>query len=153
MGYLLRWDVGGLEARVGYGVQPYAVSIAALAGAPDCDALEVLCQREGSWLPNTAFMPIRLEYLETVSAEQLRAGISQRWTISAVVFSGPPVAIPEPDDFPVIGHLTLDEVEVALAQHRELLPEASEPSPAVEEFTGWLDACRRSGRDLVCFYY
>jgi hypothetical protein len=138
---------------VGYGVQPFAVPVAALEGAPDGDALEVLCREAGTWLPNEAFMPIRLEYLETVSAEQRRLGISERWTVMSVVFNGPPIAIPEPDDFPVIGHLAADQVGAALAQHRDLVTEASEPSPAVEEFMGWLDACHRTGRDFVCFYY
>lgn len=71
-------------------------------------ALEVLCRSTGEWLPNTVFSAMGSEYFEMLDAALKKA--KSRYKVASVVFRGPPVRLPEIEDFPAIGWLSSDEI-------------------------------------------
>lgn len=70
---------------------------------------------------------------------------------------GAPIELPPIDDFRAIGYLRAAEVGAVageLSKVESLDGEHDdEVREALDEVRGWLEACTRSGRDLVCFYH
>ena len=60
-------------------------------------ALEELCRRLGEWLPGDLWTSIRWWVLEETGFEEILA-------------MGPPVDLPPSEDFPRVGHLTVEQV-------------------------------------------
>ena len=117
---------------------------------------EALCQYYGDVLPNDQWSAMRYQWFDAVQKALERAGVApKQFAIRTLVERGAPVPLPEIDDFPGIGYLTKDEAAKARAALAKAdLTKVKEPEAvgAIEQVRGWLDACERSGRDLVCTY-
>jgi hypothetical protein len=75
--------------------------------------------------------------------------------ISRLTGRGCPVPLPEIPDDPYIGYMLQEEMPAALAAFDEAKLAAVESEDArgwLAELRGWLQTCRDSGRDLICFY-
>jgi hypothetical protein len=109
----------------------------------------------GQFLPNDAWMPIRIDFFDDVDEALARAGVSDV-SVRSMVFCGLPIPLPAPDDFPGMGYTsTVDAAaRVALLDRADL---SGEPDPdvraAIEQLRGWLRVCAESDQDLVCFYH
>jgi len=121
-------------------------------------ALEFLCRHFGEFLPNRQWsaMPSGCDWADTVDRGLDRAGVPKNilrvsWHL---INRGPPIAIPEIDDFPGIGYVKRSEVEAArmsLANARLDAIQNDEVLSSVQELQGWLQKCSDSGVDLLCF--
>jgi len=120
-------------------------------------ALELLCDHFGEPLDNSAWDAMDIDWALQVEEEMKQAGIDEN-TISPtdhLMFRGPPIQIPKPDDFPSIGFLRTNEIEGAA-----IAIDAADPSGMDEEVEGsvmqiraWLRRCGELSSDLVCFYH
>jgi hypothetical protein len=117
---------------------------------------EALCEHFGESLNNGEWSAMRSEWFETVRRELKKAGVNEEgFSMNKLFFRGPPVKLPEIEDFPNVGYLTKSEV----AQARAALAKADlskvknkEAVAAIEQIRSWLDECAKSDRDLVCTY-
>ncbi len=117
---------------------------------------EILCQHFGDRLPNGEWSAMRSAWFDTVQAALETAGVSGKtFSVTTLVYRGPPVEMPEIDDFPGIGYLTKAEVK----KFRDVLAAADlskvenqEAVSSIEQIRSWLDECARSRRDLVCTF-
>ena len=121
--------------------------------------LEFLCRYFGDWLPNECWsgMPSPSDWARTVDRGLENAGVaaSMLRVENHLMNRGPPIAIPQIDDFPGIGYLKLDEVKAAqksLAQANLAAIKNNEVLEAIQDVQSWLRICADSGRDLICFY-
>lgn len=76
-------------------------------------ALEAICAHVGVELPNICPIVRATDWIEEVDAILDRKGIPIR--LERLVFGGSPVPIPEPDDYPAIGHWPAADITGALA--------------------------------------
>lgn len=117
---------------------------------------EALCLHFGDFLDNRHWSAMRGEWFDTVQKALARAGVAERqFSVNGLFFRGPPIDLPEIDDFPGIGYLTKAEIPTARAALAAAdLSAATDPAAAeaIEQILSWLDACARSNRDLVCTY-
>jgi hypothetical protein len=125
-----------------------------LEGAPGfvyCYALEGICWALGRWLDNDEVPGFHFEELDDFLTEQ---GVPL--TIQQLAFGGPPIPLPEPDDFPGIGCWTPELIQagaVALKQlNRDGVPDYLLAS--IETIDSWLaHAIDQAGNCLVGFVY
>jgi hypothetical protein len=119
-------------------------------------ALQRICDALGESLANSAFYPSSNAALRAFDTE-LRARGST-FSVAALAFGRPPIALPQPDDFPFIGAIGPE----ALASTAELDLAAAPAEGAVgwREVGGWIaKAHARIAEDpdgrwaLVGFYY
>ena len=124
-------------------------------------AVELICSFYGEILPNEHWTGISLSRAETINDSLLESGVSaETFSIFGHLFyRGSPVEIPEIDDFPCIGYVTLSEMPDALAaltdNQLSLIKsdDGEEIRVALKQVRDWLEACQRDKTDLVCFYY
>jgi hypothetical protein len=117
---------------------------------------EALCEYFGERLNNGHWSAMRAEWFESVQVALGQAGLNKKqFSVDTLAFRGPPVALPEIDDFPNIGYLTRAEI----ASARPVLATADLSKvkvrgavEAIEQIRKWLDVCAASNRDLVCTY-
>ena len=105
-------------------------------------------------LPNEGWWGMRYGWFDTVSAAVAEAGAD--YSFSDLIVGGPGVAVPAPDDFPAMGHVTRDHLRSHLDRLDTLDASAVEDcsvSQAVDQVRSWLLECRRDDMDLVCFYH
>ncbi|MFD0899316.1 DUF7691 family protein [Actinomadura sediminis] len=121
-------------------------------------ALESLCKRFGGLLGNDHWYPCGDRHLAAV--RETLSGLGVDLDPRDLIWSGPPVPLPEIEDRPVIGHLRRDEMgPIAAALDAADLSAVTDRSVAgaITELHGWLRRCLEDdGRfpcDLVCFYY
>ena len=122
-------------------------------------SLELMCAFFGEFLANEHWTGIPLDWADAADEALLELGVP------AEVFSifnhlldrGAPVDIPEIDEVPWIGYVTLAEIRVALAELSEIRLTALKSNVpmqiALKQVRDWLDTCQRDKSDLVCFYY
>jgi len=122
-------------------------------------SLELMCAFFGEFLANEHWTGVPLDWADAADEALLELGVP------AEVFSifnhlldrGAPVDIPEIDEVPWIGYVTLDEIRVALAELSETRLTALKSNVpmqiALKQVRDWLDTCQRDKSDLVCFYY
>jgi hypothetical protein len=124
-------------------------------------AVELICSFYGEILPNDHWTGISLSWAETINDSLLETGVSaDTFSIFGHLFyRGSPVEIPEIDDFPCIGYVTLSEIPDALAslsdKQLSLIKgdDVEEIRVALVQVRDWLETCQRDKSDLVCFYY
>jgi hypothetical protein len=121
--------------------------------------LEFICRHFGEYLPNDEWssMPRGTQWAETVDQALQAAGVPKQALRVGhhLMGRGAPVAIPEPDDFPGIGYLRLDEIRAAqkaLTEANVAAIEDAEVRAAIQQLQAWMQACADSQRDLICFY-
>jgi len=135
-----RWDYEG--AKYGY-------------------AIELICSFYGEFLANEHWSGMRLTWAETVNDVLVEAGVpAEIFSIfNHLLYRGSPVDIPEIDDFPFIGYVTLTEIPAVLTELTDerfatiAHEDADEIRLSLEQVREWLETCQRDKSDLVCFYY
>jgi hypothetical protein len=119
-------------------------------------ALEYVLRHFGDELTNDHWFSMRWDWAETVDQALAAAGVPANTfrVVNHLMTRGAPVPIPEPDDFPAIGHLRRAEIPAALQALRAATPAITDPevAPAVAEIINWLESCDSTRRDLVCYY-
>jgi hypothetical protein len=117
---------------------------------------EAICLHFGEFLNNSQWSAMRSEWFETVGKELKKAGVDEKaFSMNKLFFRGPPVKLPEIDDFPAVGYLTKSEVakaRAALAKADLSKVKNKEAVESIEQIRSWLDECAKSDRDLVCTY-
>jgi hypothetical protein len=109
-----------------------------------------MVQYFGHHLDNSAFYPASMHFLiEQVGPllQQTGASVSLR----DLLFRRPPIRLPYPDDFPLIGYWTAEEIQQSL----ELLQAFTPKSRELQAVLGWLEfaATRQPVEDIVGFYH
>jgi hypothetical protein len=116
--------------------------------------LEHLCTYE-LLLPNGAWMPIPVPWLDTVEQGLARAGV-KGVSVSSIIMGGLPIKLPPIADFPLMGCTSRQQAQVLL-QAFGTCDLSSEPDQQVRgsmlELREWLSICTTHGTDLVCFYH
>lgn len=119
-------------------------------------ALHFLCLHLGEELPNgwwrtTSGWPVKQHADRALAAAGVAEGVLRT---RMLVERGPPVPLPEVEDYPSVGYLRVSEARVALSA----LPEAAVAAVgdpdirgAIGVLRGWLSTCVGSERDLICF--
>lgn len=132
-------------------------------------ALQLLCEHFGEIPDHNAWSPIGIEAFEFIDSQLMKAGVSvqtldltfPKFETRDLILRGPPVRIPESDDWPSIGYLNRVEAQEALAllqqpSVNEVIAVAGDDSDwlnsAIGELRSWLETCVAKQRDLVCFY-
>ncbi|TWT74655.1 hypothetical protein Pla123a_34790 [Posidoniimonas polymericola] len=105
-------------------------------------ALQSLCRCLGDELLPEMWAGVRWEAVEDCGLEEL------------LTESGPPVPLPENDDFPSIGHLKRGEIDKAIAAARKRLTKTVDEDieDLLDEYIDWLEAGRTAHLDMVFFY-
>lgn len=123
-------------------------------------ALELLAEQNGDPVRNYywASMPRPSELIDAVTTALARAGSPDAAAIVETVFtSGPPVDLPDCEDFPLVGYLAADEIPGAVAtlDAVDLSAMDDELAAGVREIGNWLRDCRGGGvdRGLLTFLY
>lgn len=124
-------------------------------------AVQMLCSFYGDILPNDRWLGPSLDWAEIVNDALDGVGV-QRESFSVLghlLYRGSPVNIPDIDDFPLVGYVTLAEIpdvlslltdeRLAAIKHED----ADNIRVSVEQIREWLETCQREKSDLVCFYY
>lgn len=127
---------------------------------------EIVCQVHGSRVSSRGFESIRsasgwVEIVDRALSKSLgskiKFSLEGQFMARGLPFNG----LPEADDFPYCGYMEADEVKTLLAALREIDLEqvaaaTGHPEPGREAMLGlveMLEACEKSGRALVTFYY
>lgn len=126
--------------------------------------LNLLCEELGTVPDHDSWCTIRSSAFDTVDAILKKIGIAPKTfaTHQFLVNRGAPVAIPKAEDFPFIGYLErseippllskIDAAKVESAIQDEDQYEREWIRSAISELRGWLEACAKEDRDLICFY-
>jgi hypothetical protein len=126
--------------------------------------LNLLCESLGTVPDHDAWCSIRSAAFDTVDAILKKIGIDPKSfaTHTFLVSRGAPVLIPKADDFPFIGYLERKEIPAILGRLDSAKVEAEIKGEdkyeqewiheAIGELRGWLEACAKDDRDLICFY-
>lgn len=117
---------------------------------------EILCRHFGDTLDNDLWTDFKPKWLVAVQDGLVQAGVPEdSLTVARLMFCGPTVDVPYPEDYPNLGYFTKDEVATAyaaLAKADLARVEDGEVRAAIEQLRSWLEECAESGRDLVCAY-
>lgn len=121
-------------------------------------ALKFLCEHVGNMLTNEYWTAMRWEWIEQVDGALAALRIDEKvFRVDPhLTTRGPPIALPEINDFPSIGYLLEAEIAkaaVELGHVSDTDIDDEEISESVGEVRKWLDRCSRSHKDLVCFYH
>lgn len=115
-------------------------------------AFEALCRQLGEEVGGIPSISRATTWIEMVDAE-LQAK-SSPIGLSGLVFSGCPLTLPQPDDYPVIGHVAASLIAPVLAKLATLDADGFEDDAAevIAEITAWLEAAAATpGAALVGF--
>ena len=125
------------------------------ARAPEyVEALNAVCWVLGTAMDNGAVAPAPPAHFDAVDRILTERGIDPQITMSRLVFGGPPLGLPETDDFPAVGYLTPDQVAGA---HRALAPQdwsqaPDDLRPTLQQLTAWMQEAGTHHQGIVCFY-
>ena len=116
--------------------------------------VKTLCELWGAPLANEGWWGMRYGWFSTVSDTVAQAGVT--YDFAGLIVGGPGVEVPDPGDFPAMGHITRD----GLQSHLDRLDGADlagiddrQVVEAVGQVRSWLLQCRQEDMDLVCFYH
>lgn len=111
-------------------------------------AFECICDQLGRMLPNS-YVGGRSSWIERVDGNLARLGLGVR--LERLIYRGPPIRLPEPDDYPFIGYWTGAEVTEAAGaiEGLDLSTPDSEEAGALREIRGWLDAARAEPGSMI----
>jgi hypothetical protein len=115
-------------------------------------ALQAICAHIGEELPDVGDIVGASDWIEEVDAALKKKRVPIR--LSDLVYGGSPVPIPEPDDYPFIGHWPADKLPAALAALRQADPADldDETAEAFKRIGEWLEAAARTqGASLIGF--
>jgi hypothetical protein len=119
--------------------------------------LKFLCDAHGEFLDNRTWYPISARFLESVQKALDAAGVpNQTISVAHLTAGESPIPIPFVDDFPGIGFLARSAVPDAFEALSRVNPvdiADTEARESIGALTEWLATCRKSDRDLICFYH
>ena len=116
-------------------------------------AFERICDHLGELLPNS-YAGGRSAWVDRIDAHLGRLGLGL--SLTNLIYRGPPTPLPDPDDYPFIGHWTASEVAAAAGaiEGLDLDCPDSEEEGALKEIRGWLEDSRaKPGSMIVGFCY
>jgi hypothetical protein len=124
-------------------------------------AVEMMCSFYGEHLPNDRWTGKPPTWAETVDDALLDAGVpEEQFSIfQHLILRGSPINIPDIEDFPQIGYVTLSEIPeilTALSDNRLQSIEhenSDEIRQSLNQVREWLETCQREKSDLICFCY
>lgn len=76
-------------------------------------ASKLICEHFGKFMPNAPLYPIPLSLIDEVDDALRVMGVFEAVSLSSLSYRGLPVELPRPDDFPMTGYLSTDEVRIA----------------------------------------
>jgi hypothetical protein len=117
-------------------------------------AFERLCAHLGRRLSNQDLSPTQYSYMDVVDQALQQRGFPL--LLSTVLMEGPPIALPEPDDFPTVGHASVDQVKTAarwLADHPLVADDDPTLDGALYRLSEWIEFAAARGDMLVGFCY
>lgn len=103
--------------------------------------LEILYSGFGEDLPNDRWYPSR-------NARDVLFSMT-----SAAMYDVGIPGVPTPDDFPAVFVVRQTKLEEARSEIGKAYQAGRLDEMQAEQFSGWIDAARASGRDLVLYYY
>ena len=83
------------------------------SGATYAYASKLICEHFGKFMPNAPLYPIPLSLIDEVDDALRVMGVFEAVSLSSLSYRGLPVELPRPDDFPMTGYLSTDEVRIA----------------------------------------
>lgn len=109
-------------------------------------AFKYIVEFSGPFLDNGPFYPCSSQYLsDTVDAELAEVGATVR--MSDLIYGGAPVSFPSPEDFPLIGYWSAEQVAESVEPVRVGAGEE------LKTIGKWLDQSAARGRGVVGFYH
>jgi hypothetical protein len=133
-----------------------------MGGAPDSRsgstyayAFKLLCEHFGKFLPNAPLLPIRLSFIDDVDGALREMGAFDAVSLSKLAYRGLPINLPSPDDFPMTGYMTPEEIRPALAQlsAAKYAGEDRDIAEAIDCIQSWLKAASDKQQALVSFVH
>jgi hypothetical protein len=115
-------------------------------------ALEAICSHVGDELPNICPIVGAADWIEEVDRILERKRIPVR--LSALVYGGSPIPIPEPDDCPFIGQWTPAEIAAAATAFQAADPADVDQATAdaLQQARRWVEvAAKKPGTSIVGF--
>jgi hypothetical protein len=125
------------------------------AGSTYHYACKLICEHFGKFMPNAPLLPIALEFIDEVDDALREMGVFDAVSLSKLAYRGLPVDLPSPDDFPMAGYMTSDEVRAA----REQLDAATyggdhgDIAEAIDCIRDLLRAASGKGHAVVSFFH
>jgi hypothetical protein len=118
--------------------------------------LEYLCDVRGTFLDNSHWMPVPVDFGSRLDDVLAEAGVlADGFRVTDLLFGGAPVKLPRIDDFPGIGYRefgALDEPAAGLARLGALDLPDEYMNPAYEVFQ-WLSHAQSTRRSVVAFFH
>ncbi|MCA9669874.1 MAG: hypothetical protein KC503_29970 [Myxococcales bacterium] len=116
-------------------------------------ALELIVDHFGTFLPNDAWYPSDPDFIMHIDGLLRSANVGL--SVDALLFSGAPVPIPEPDGLPGVGHLTEARVTSLWHQLRGRTVEdvGERAMGALSQLRDWIAGAAEQRTGLALFYY
>ena len=127
------------------------------SGAQYHYALEQVCQTVGTWFAPSVLSGIAGGWM----FETFGPVLETKWklkgvlTLKELMEKGPPIPLPEPEEFPAVGSFTPEEVDAALDKLWQVDRTGVDPEvlEGVGEIEGWLKTAQKAGVGLITYYY
>jgi len=127
------------------------------SGAQYHYALEQICQTVGTWFAPSVLSGIAGSWM----FETFGPVLEKKWklkgvlTLQELMEKGPPIPLPEPEDFPAVGSFTPEEVDAALDKLWQVDRTGVDPEvlEGVAEIEAWLKTAKKAGVGLITYYY
>ncbi|GLZ78116.1 hypothetical protein Afil01_29230 [Actinorhabdospora filicis] len=109
-------------------------------------AFKYIVEFSGRFLDNGLFYPCSSEYMtDTVDVELAELGATVR--MNDLIYGGAPVSFPTPEDFPLIGYWSAQQVAESVE------PVRAGTGEHTKAIGTWLDQSAAQGRGIVGFYH
>jgi hypothetical protein len=123
-------------------------------------ALELLCPLCGDRLDNDEVYPLSMDYFDAIDLAWKDLGLADILSMNKFVWSGSPIKIPFPDEFPIIGYLSAAECNVAFERlfdedvnHKFDLTAPDFPITVLKQISDWICIATQMEQSIICFYY
>lgn len=125
------------------------------SGATYAYASKLICEHFGKFMPNAPLYPVSTSFINEVDDALRAMGVFEAVSLASLSNRGLPVELPHPDDFPMTGHMTSAEVQIA----RERLDTATyggdhrDIAEAIDCIRDCLQLASDRGHALVSFFH
>jgi|SoiMetStandDraft_5_1073268.scaffolds.fasta_scaffold04060_3 hypothetical protein len=117
-------------------------------------ALHLICVAIGTPLENAAVAPADPSHFAAVDEALESGGLQPQISMQKLIFGGPPIRMPQTDDFPTVGYMAPRTVSAARGQiaGRDWSQSPEEVQRTLHLVNGWIEEAASRGEGLVCFY-